>query len=458
LNDILIEHYAFLSEKLAAQSHGSPNTDGDKFQQALVDCLKSKNIVLIQQNGNFELASADKCIRHINNSDTIDKFIYKLPSQFSKRCWNLFNQLGASDTMTIHRCQHILSSYFSETQEQQSGLSEEQFKSVLIILKFFLFGKKINLDFLKLNQLYMPNMLRQMVPLSSMYYIDNVRFERLISHNCQQIKSIVLFDIADLIGYIENALVNIDPSNDENREEADANEDAAGNECNILKSLGAFKRLTWPRLFQNLKLTEDQAPKPLSSILVEQMAGHLGIQTLSDSMTTNRLHSNEFAQSLVEIVRLLSKEISIGLANEVDFELFSSSVLQLMRQISVYETEEIKTVYFNLRTNKPVENSEQKTSFACLKLKSESSEPGEIQFLIEKSLVSNDLSFLYLAETILTEMKGMFDTVAALRPFYDVAENKSIRLLYFLVKLLQVDENKLQSVLDDYKIYSFFNN
>jgi hypothetical protein len=332
---------------------------------------------------------------------------------------------------------------------------------VLLILKFLLLGNFNKSDFFSTNNFYLPNMLHQMRPANSLYFIDNNKLKRIINQNSEQIKSATLFDIADLTRFLENSLINHGRDEDEDDEmNVDSNESDKSNGGNILQSLGAFNQLTWPRFFRDLNLSDEQTPQPLSSVLVERVADSDSGLVKNDSIT-NKVHSDGFIQSVAKIVCLLNQEISQRLTEDVDFDLFVSYLADLMGRFCVYESKEIIVYYFDASTNKPVENSQRAACFACLKAtmsESMSDNEPDIQFIAKRDCILNDYFYSCLAEAIVTETRGMCDAVAALRPYQNVVDKMSYRLIPLVFKLLKVNAKRFNQVIDDYSSYYFFYN
>jgi hypothetical protein len=270
----MTKHYSILHDKIKS----IPLDTGliAKLQFLLAD----KNIVLTQHENRPILVSANKCIGHMSQNDTIPNFMYKLPNKYFKKYSGLFQNLGSSDTITAKRCQHILQCFAV----QDCAVQDKQFEAVLIILKNFLFGKITDTSYLKTNPLFMPNVLKKMMPLSEMYYVDNNYLGELLNRNYPSYKSTTLFDINELIGFIEKDFksINQPKKNDDNKvdeigvggDDLDSNKDDGDvvGEYNVMRSLGAFDELTWPRVFKMLQLNKDKMPKPVSRIFVTRLA------------------------------------------------------------------------------------------------------------------------------------------------------------------------------------------
>ena len=312
------------------------------------------------------LVSADNCIMKLDRSDTIENFVYKLPIKYAK-FWRLFNHLGSNESLTLEKGMQVLDAFHQSSSLENSEISETQFNSVLIILKrLFLFGtfkSKHQANAIQQKELYLPNMSKKMLPLSSMYYIDNFKFEHLINRNCQQLKSKILFDINELVRFVESSFsknLNFDSEGEEN-----ANEERGQSDRNILSSIGAFKYLTWVNLLNRLNLPPNQMPKPLSLIFVESLIEESSQPARNDSMN-NRLHSPSFAQALVDLINLLNNfSFSSSLETKVVADK-SAIVSDLMQSIVVYECDQIRTHYMDLSTNQVVKKSEKTANFACL--------------------------------------------------------------------------------------------
>jgi hypothetical protein len=117
VNRILSNTYKFFNDKLNAQNGPKlEKTVRDDLKELLTTRLRTKNLILVKFNDKHELVSAEKCIRQLSSFETIPGFIYKLPNRCSKDFWALFHLLGASDTVTAHRCRQVLDSFYELTE------------------------------------------------------------------------------------------------------------------------------------------------------------------------------------------------------------------------------------------------------------------------------------------------------------------------------------------------------
>ena len=197
-------------------------------------------------------------VKNMDQRDQIDGYIYKIPSNFDKY-WELFNCLGAKEKISYEQCQEILADYYGEYKDQP--LNNELYENVLIVSKLLFYdgviSKTENND---RNNLFLPNMLRIMQPLESLYYKDNSYYESLIGKS-DEIRKICLFDENELVNVIERSI---------NSEGSSNGDDDRPSQLKRKKNLTVKDKMLWQISWKSIFQQKfSNMPRPLSDILCE---------------------------------------------------------------------------------------------------------------------------------------------------------------------------------------------
>ncbi|RNA38517.1 tigger transposable element-derived 6-like [Brachionus plicatilis] len=283
----------------------------NKFQSieddTILDQLKDKNLILVDQ---------------------IDDFFYKFPEEYAKN-WAFFKQLGANESVLFSLCQQVLQHYYST----ENLLSKEAFNNVLVAIKHLILENSIDQDNLPKLDLYFPNSRREMKHLNTLYYMDKPSYESIIK-NSNDIKSIVLFDIKELINHYQDTY---------HSNSAENMEQNCSKKRDKYKSF-MFKQVSWLSIFENFeyfKTYRDLAPKRLSDKLIEKLKGD-GEEPLLDENLMKKLHSDQLFESLIECFEEVNDEEMF----DIDKQL-KEDVKNCIRSIRVYRMSDLVTQFYD---------------------------------------------------------------------------------------------------------------
>ena len=265
-------------EKLEKILHGYYS----EFYQAIKDTdqglIKDKiNLVLVKRKSNRELIFVEPrlLVKNISEIEQIDEFFYQLPSKFKKH-WELFKKLGAKEDINFEKCQETLKVYY--TNNIDKPLDDELYDNVLVILKLLFFDDIASKpDQNSIQQLYIPNMLRKMRPLSSLYYIDNSYYAKLVEQS-NEIQDICLLSEKDLVNFVERSLN--DSLNDES--------ETLIKKKKKIKLDDIMMRIIseWKNIFEEGDYSN--GPRPLSEIIKEVLVDMSSLDGKLNTVNTNK--------------------------------------------------------------------------------------------------------------------------------------------------------------------------
>ena len=251
------------------------------FYQALNDTDKCSNLttdeinlVLVKRKSNRELIFVEPrlLVKNISEKDQIDDCFYQLPSKFKKH-WKLFKRLGAREDVNLEKYQEILKEYYTNNRDQP--LDDKLYDNVLVILKLLFFdgiASRSKPDKNSIQQLYLPNMLRKMRPLSSLYYIDNLYYEKLVEQS-NEIRDVCLLNEKDLVSFVERSLSD------------SLNDDESG--TLFKKKNTNIRRISdWKNIFE--ESVYSNGPKPLSEIIKEALVDMSSLDGKLNTINTNK--------------------------------------------------------------------------------------------------------------------------------------------------------------------------
>jgi len=185
--------------------------------------------------------------------DQIENLLFKIPNEF-EAYWPLFKELGSSEKIDFNLCQRILRNYFDISKNE--SLTQQQYNNVMMVLKL-LFDDELIFEAPSDNNIefYFPNALHQMRPLKSLFYPDDLYYEKRLES--QHFKEICLFDLNDLLEVIKKSISN--KSEAKPLVERDKS----------LKDL-MFSDITWKKIFQ-VRYFKSDNPTPLSQNFFESV-------------------------------------------------------------------------------------------------------------------------------------------------------------------------------------------
>ena len=230
-------------------------------------------MVMVRNKYNKELKFIEPrlLVKNMDQRDQIDRYIYKIPLNCEKY-WELFNYLGAKEKISYEQCQEILADYYGEYKDQP--LNNELYENVIIVSKLLFHDDVISKTENNHLNIFLPNMLRIMKPLVSLYYKDNAYFELIIDKS-DDIRKICLFDENELLKVIERSI----------KSEVARDEDLNDDQPPPLKrkKLLTMKdkmlwSISWKMIFQQIQINNRNnqkclnMPRPLSVILREEIS------------------------------------------------------------------------------------------------------------------------------------------------------------------------------------------
>ena len=395
---------------------------------AILNQIKKLNLVLNQSylNKTLQLFPANRFVKNLSKNDSIEPFILAIPSEF-KPYWKLFKSLGANEELKLEIIQPVLLDLYHKYSNDK--LNSTDYKHFLIAFKLLLSSDVLSDANLPQLNLFAPNLLQHMRNLSELYYIDDSCYESLIESS-QELKSICLFDIKELKKLIENPNYIWSKIYGEESENKLAEENT-----NILYKI-MLKKLNWSQIFESFPYFikyPNLTPKPISKILIQKIIDNERNET-KDVIENKKLNSESFLNSIVESIRLISDNpnlVDLGLMKFVQEEL---------KTISVYNCDEIQSVYFNLKTGLEIENSHRSLYFARSKANNET------KFLCNQKCTDKFEKYFYLSETLIEIISSSLRKCLVRKNFPEINQNietliadlnkQSHRFMFLVMKLL----------------------
>lgn len=410
----------------------------EKFQsikeETIIEKLMGSNFMIVERkcDKSCELTKAQKVVKNLNLMDQIDDFIYKLPDEFSKY-WTFFNRMGAHEDIPFSLCQKVLEHHYHNNKK----LTKNQFKDVLIVIKHLIFENSLNEENIPKLNLYFPNSNYEMKNLNTLYYMDKPSYESIIK-NSDQIKSITLFDLKELINEVHHSY----HSSSAHRIDQNCSQKSSKYK-NIM-----FRQVSWLNIFENFeyfKIYRELAPRRLSDKLIERLKVEDEQRVLNTDLMT-KLHSDEFFCSLIECLLSVNDEQCLEIENQL-----KEDIKICIKLINIYRMNDLVTQFFDSDSPENLfEDSEKIVKIARLK-----GDDGQgINFMIQNDC-DNELDiFFYLAESIVEEIKKLFvlKSYENMDSIMASLDQRSYRFIYMIIKLLQnKDQNSNDEFIKNYK-------
>ncbi|CAF0897987.1 unnamed protein product [Brachionus calyciflorus] len=415
------------------------NSAKPKESSEILANLINQNIILVKsRQGTYRFCKANQIVKNISNCDQIDGFMYKLSRRLIKY-WNVLNHLGALETVSLSNCNRFL---LNLGKNRNGRLDDEEYKSVLIIIKFLIFENILDSNNFPNLMLYFPNLNREMKPLQTLFYADKSAHERILQNN-EKIKSITLFDIKDLSNLIHNSYKNsIVSSDEEDSKQSDLNQN------NSVKNF-MFNQMNWTIIFKIIQFFQNYphlGPKPLSSILVEKILNP-NQEKIIDYEKMNKINTKEFLEAVIECIKLVNDDFVLESNDEL-----RESLKKVIMNIRIYRTGELKTHFIDLNTGEPFENSERTTNIARLK----SLKDNTIEHISKIDFSDSLEDSFYLSETFLESIKiflGSLKSTNETNSIQDSLIKRPHRFILLLMKLIQSehDEESYRNIIHSYK-------
>lgn len=323
---------------------------------------------------------------------------------------------------------------------RSNRLSEIQHRDVMTVYKMLfknnILGNEVtsNLNEIKL---YAPNKSMIMCELTSLFYVDIASYEHFIDEH-DRLKEICLFDIEDLSRLFE------DPNYYDKKSAS-----KKVNDTNILNKI-MMNRLNWLKLFDSpfFKTCKNLAPNPISKIITMKIKNEKSVLNNSkeDTDLNTKLHSNEFAKALIDVIQALDESKKNTINSQV-FDLIKN----VLSNIKCLISKDIKIHLLDVKTNKIIENSERDLNFYP------STDPSSNQTIILRSTKCDDDidKFQILSETILILIQVSFSVEKDFQMLNDILKSQNHRFILLTNKLLK--SNDYSEIIRNYKL-NYINN
>jgi hypothetical protein len=191
------------------------------------------------------------------------------------------------------------------------------------------------------------------------------------------------------------------------------------------------------------------SPKPLSNLLIPEISQDAS-EAIVDVSLNQKLHSNEFASAIVDVIQALDENRTTSIDNQVE-ELTES----VLKNINCLISNQIKIHFLDCLTRQKIEGSERDLNFACLI----NSSTDELTFRRSKQCSDELEKYFYLAEAILDSIQNSFSHKSEnnnIQMLNDILKKHNHRFILLVIKLLQSHNDNFKDIIDNYHLNSLF--
>ena len=345
----------------------------DETLRVNLERLKDAKCILNlnKNSSNYQLSLPKNVFRDIKHKETIEGFVQN--ADCFVRYWELFRHLGAQEKITFDHCRFILESIARETEY----LSDSKFDDVLIVYKFLFIDGILTTECPEID-LFAPNLLKQMLPLKEMFFMDESSNEELVKSE-KSLQELIIFDLVKLLK--DFSLTKI--SRNHLKHDAD-----------ILRERMIQDLSTWKQVVSNVPYfvkNPNQAARPVSELISFQLEDETSTHEVLK--INSKIHSVKFTDAIFKCLEISNATLT---------DKIKEFAVNLLRNTIVYSTDtKINGFYVNSLSGERIRSNKKQNKLFVTYVQSD----GKIKIIYSKKEIDNFLLSFWLAQSISNEIK-----------------------------------------------------